>query len=137
MRGRDQNRGDGLIGEEGQERCAMVQDCLRQTTPGRRMDMDAISRFYTTMMSLTSGMTLQKLAIFFKASIRLVQNGVVHCVHELVESLSQRFLSVENASDIQPVAIFADFPNAFGVVDASPISIQRPHFNQKDYYSRK
>jgi hypothetical protein len=51
--------------------------------------------------------------------------------------LTRRFLPVADTSDIQPHAIFADFSNAFGVVDASPIFIQRSKSNQKDHYSGK
>jgi hypothetical protein len=110
----------------------MVQHCLRPTISGRRMEMDAINRFYVIMVPLTSEMTLHKIAVFFKASIRLMQNDMMHCLRELVGQLSQRFLTAANASDVQPIALFADFPNAFGVVDASPIFIRRPQSNQND-----
>jgi hypothetical protein len=66
-----------------------------------------------------------------------VQNDVVPCLHELSQSLTQHLLAEENTSDVQPVAKFAEIPNAFGAGDASPILIQRPQSNQKDYYSGK
>jgi hypothetical protein len=53
-----------------------------------------------------------------------MQNDMVYCLYDLVQPLTQRFLPAANASDLQPAAIFADFPNAFGVVDASPVLIR-------------
>jgi hypothetical protein len=99
------------------------------------MEMDPIHRFEMTTVCLTSEMTLRKLAVFFKASIRFTQNDLVRCLYELVEPLSQCFLPVANASAVQPVVIFADLSNTFGILDAGPIFIQRPQSNQKEYYS--
>jgi hypothetical protein len=94
----------------------MIQDCLCQINPGPWMEMGSIDRLYVVMVYLTSGITFWKLAVFFKISLRIVQNDVLHWLHELIQPLTQRFLPDADASYIQPVAIFADFPNAFGVV---------------------
>jgi hypothetical protein len=51
---------------------------------------------------LTSGMRLRKLAVFFNGSIRLVQNGVVYCLHELIHPLTGSFLPAANAGNIKP-----------------------------------
>jgi hypothetical protein len=82
-------------------------------------------------------MTRRKLAVFVEASIRLVQNDVVHCLHELVHPLTRRFLLAPNTGDLEPDAIFTDFSNAFRVIDSSSVFIQRPPSKQADYYSAK
>jgi hypothetical protein len=56
-------------------------------------------------------------------------------LNELVHQLTGRFLPATNVGDIEPDAIFADFPSVFGVVDSSPVFIQRPKPKQADYYS--
>jgi hypothetical protein len=55
----------------------MVQDSPRQTTPGLPVALDVIDRVYMIMVYLTFGMMLRKVAIFFQALIRLMQNDVV------------------------------------------------------------
>jgi hypothetical protein len=66
-----------------------------------------------------------------------VQNNIVHCLDELVQPLTRCFLPAANASNMQPDAIFVHFPNAFGVVDAPLIFIQKSQSNQNDYDSGK
>jgi hypothetical protein len=114
----------GFSWMEFQELFEIVQGSLQQVTPGRRMALSQMELFYM-MISLTSGMTLRKVAMFFKRSARLVQNDVVHCLNQLIHPLTGRFLPATNVGDIEPDAIFADFPNAFGVVDSFPVFISR------------
>jgi hypothetical protein len=79
-------------------------------------------------------MTLRKLAIFFKVSVPCVENDVVHCLHQLVEPLIRRYLPAVNAGHVELVAISVAFLNAFGVVDAFSILIQRSLSNHNDYH---
>jgi hypothetical protein len=69
-------------------------------------------------------MTIPKRVFFFKASIRLVQNDTVHCLHEPIQPVTQHFLPAVNAGEIQPHAMFEVLPNLFAVVDACRVLIQ-------------
>jgi hypothetical protein len=58
-------------------------------------------------------------------------------LNELIHPLTGRFLPTTNVGDTGPDALFADFPDVFGVIDSSPVFIQRPQSKQADYYSGK
>jgi hypothetical protein len=77
------------------------------------MGMTPVELFYMTMVELTLGMTLRKLAVVFKASIRLVQNEIVDYLRKAVQPLTPRFPPAANASRIQPRCNICRFSESF------------------------
>jgi hypothetical protein len=113
----------------------IIEGSIRQKGRGRRRSMEGIDRFFILMVFLTSGCTLTQMGSGLGVSRALITR-VVHQTLDDVQAPLEQFFPATQA-DIQCEATFDNHPDAFGIVDASPIFIQRPTKHQDEYYSGK
>jgi hypothetical protein len=94
-----------------------------------------MDRFFVFLLYLTSGEKLKSIARSTNLSKACIFRVVQHCL-EVVSQPLQALLP-RNVADVQCDDVFEDFPEVFGIVDASAVFINRPVRNQQQYYSGK
>jgi hypothetical protein len=124
-----------LTWEEFKELYRIVKHPMSQTGRGRRRSLERIDRFFILMLYLTSGAKFKHLERELKLSLALVARTIHQTLNEIEGQLEQFF--AQTRADIQCDISFENYPDALGVVDASPIFIQRPVRHQSQYYSGK
>jgi hypothetical protein len=103
---------------------------------GRRHALETIDKLYLVLLYLTSGLTFKHLARELEASESLVFRIVSRALGNLQDPIREAM--PKNLDECpEPIRHFAGFPQAFDIVDASPIYIRRPIRNQRKYYSGK
>jgi hypothetical protein len=87
------------------------------------------------MLIMTSGEPLRTIAIQSRLDESLVRRCFEYCLHPLAVLFEQRLPT--NASAVIPTLAFVRYEDVFGIVDPTPIYIQRPKFDNQRYYSGK
>jgi hypothetical protein len=87
------------------------------------------------MVYLTSGCTIKQVAIKLKVSKSFVERTLQKTLDNIQAPLKQFFPA--NQTNIQCELTFENHPEAFCIVDASPVFIRRPAKHQTEYYSEK
>jgi hypothetical protein len=103
---------------------------------GRRSTLEPIDELYLLLIYLTSGMTFKQVGSLLLRFSALIHRTVHNALDRLQAPIEQ--VMPKNLDDCPaPTTSFATFADAFGIVDASPIFIERPIVNQGEYYSGK
>jgi hypothetical protein len=103
---------------------------------GRRRELETIDQLYVLLLYLTSGLTFKLLSRELAVPESLVFRTVDRALGTLHDPIEKAM--PKNLGECpEPTRRFTEFPQAFGIVDASPVYIRRPGKNQKKYYSGK
>jgi hypothetical protein len=121
--------------EEFQELHAEVGRAVLQKGRGRRRRLEPIDRFFVFILYLTSGFTYREVSNCTKLATTCVSRIVEACLRETTAILEARMPS--DSADVTSEEAFENFPAVFGIVDASPVFINRPSRHQEQYYSGK
>jgi hypothetical protein len=120
---------------EFQELFAIVDGALSPSGRGRRWRLQPIDRFFILLIYLTSGFTFDGLAENLRLTRSCIFPIVTSSLTPVTDGLGSLILA--NAADVRSTRAFDRFPHVFAIVDASPVFINRPVFNQQQFYSGK
>jgi hypothetical protein len=108
---------------------------LLQVGRGRRRTCEPIDRFFVFLLYTTSGFAPRFISFALHVSIPWVQRAIAVCVKVLPAAFEHFF--PKSLEDIHCDDAFIHFPQAFAIVDASPIFVTCPSLHQEQYYSGK
>jgi hypothetical protein len=108
---------------------------LSQSGRGRRWSLQSIDRFFILLIYLTSGFTFDAIA----ENVRLTRSCTFRIVTSSLTPVTDGLGSLipANAADVRCTKVFDHSPHVFVIVDASPVFINPPVFNQQQFYSGK
>jgi hypothetical protein len=109
---------------------------IRRSGRGSRNSLETVDQLYVLLLYLTSGMTFTRLA----RELEVPESRIFGTVNSALEKLQapiQAAMPNTLADCPEATRSFAEFPETFGIVDPSPIFIEKPTKNQKKYYSGK
>jgi hypothetical protein len=111
---------------------------LRPHQSGRPYHIAPIDQFFVLILWLTSGFCYRQMSFSTKLSQSCLHRIVHNCLNVLPGVFVKRFIpSPDSLNSVESNRRFESFPAAFGVVDASPIFIQRPQRHADGYYQGK
>jgi hypothetical protein len=114
----------------------IAEPVLMKKIPGRPFHLPPIDQFFVLLVWLTSGMTYREIALHTTLSRSCISRVIAHCL----ECLPGPFYTTcipRSLQNVFPQRKFDNHPGIFGIVDASPIFIERPTNHQEQFYSGK
>jgi hypothetical protein len=137
-----EEQGANRIGElirftwnEFQELFAAIEHGITQAGRGRRRKLDPLDELFVFMVYVTSGLTLDAIAVLLNLKAARVLRIVDTCLTPVTDALGS--LLPARLADVHCQKVFRNFPHVFAIVDASPVFINRPILSQQQYYSGK
>lgn len=121
--------------EEFQELFTLIHASLDQVGRGRKWKISPIDRFFVFLLYLTSAAKFKRLAAITNLKKGCIARIIKNCLAVIAPLLEAFF--PRDITEVQCNDVFEDFQNVFGIVDASPVFINRPGRNQQQYYSGK